>query len=160
MRVVKETLKKAGVVKVTELDRLMFDLNSMSRADGSGAPIELFLGRNVNTFLPHSENKFLSVRRDVERRRKMQVKWMDILGHTSDSDFKKGDWFRVQDQRTGVWSVKGEVDEVRDVQDGGPKSYVIIGESGGQYLRTGRFVKLKLSKANSKVRVDFSVAGG
>ena len=66
MRVVKETLKKAGVVKGADLYRLMFDLNSMSHANGSGAPIELFLGRNVTTFLPNSGNKFLSVKRDFK----------------------------------------------------------------------------------------------
>ena len=66
MRVVKVTLKKAGVVKGAELDRLMFDLNSMLCGDGSGAPIELLLGRNFNTFLPNSGNKFLSVKRDFK----------------------------------------------------------------------------------------------
>ena len=62
VRVVKQTMKKAGVVKGAELDRLMFDLNCMSCGDGSGASIELFLGRNVNTFLHNSGNKFLSVK--------------------------------------------------------------------------------------------------
>ena len=59
-----------------------------------------------------------------------------------------------------VWIVKREVEEVRDVQDGGSKSYVILGESGGRYLQNGKFVKLHLSKAKSKVRVAFSLAGG
>ena len=52
VRVVKETMKKAGVVKGVALDKLLFDLNSMSRGDGSGAPVEIFVGRTVNTCCP------------------------------------------------------------------------------------------------------------
>ena len=55
-----------------------------------------------------------------------------------------------------MWNIKGEVDEVRDVQEGGPKSYVVMGESGGRYLRNGKFVKLRLSKAKQLIKVTFS----
>ena len=54
VRVVKETLKKTKVVKGAALDRALFVLNSMSRADSNGSPVDLFLGRNVNTFLPNA----------------------------------------------------------------------------------------------------------
>ena len=37
---------------------------------------------------------------------------------------------------------------------------MIVGESGGCYLRNGRYVKLCLSKARKRVNVAFSVAGG
>ena len=90
--------------------------------------------RTVNTKLPNSGNKILNVKRDMETRKKMQGMWMDRLGCTSDLDFKKGDNVRVQDQKTGVWSIMGKVEEVRDVQEGGPKLYVILGESGGRYF--------------------------
>ena len=38
---------------------------------------------------------------------------------------------------------------------GGPKSYMIAGENGGHYLRNGRFVKLRITKARTRVRVAF-----
>ena len=50
-------MKKAGVTKGVALDKMLFDLNSMSRGDGSGAPVEIFLGRTVNTLLPNSGAK-------------------------------------------------------------------------------------------------------
>ena len=55
-----------------------------------------------------------------------------------------------------VWNIKGEIEEVREVQVGGPKSYVVLGETGGRYLRNGKFVKIRISKARAKVRVTFS----
>ena len=65
-------MKKTKVVKGAALDRLLFDLNSISRADVSGAPVDLFLGRNVITSLPNAGNKFLSIRREVEKRKNLQ----------------------------------------------------------------------------------------
>ena len=44
VHVVKETLKKTKVVKGAALDRVPVDLNSMSIADGSALPVDLFLG--------------------------------------------------------------------------------------------------------------------
>ena len=52
--------------------------------------------------------------------------------------------------------MKGEIEEVREVQVGSPKSYVVAGETGGKYLRNGKFVKLRITKARAKVRVAFS----
>ena len=118
--------------------------------------MEIFLGRTVNTLLPNSGAKYLNMKRDVEGRKKMQVRWMDKLGRTSITDYKKGDLVRVQDQKTGVWNIKGEIDEVREVQEGGPKSYVVLGEAGGKYLRNGKFVKIRISKAKRRLRVTFS----
>ena len=119
----------------------MFDLNSMSCADGSGAPVDLFLGRNVNTFLPNAGNKFISMRRKVEKRKNIQENWMKKLGRVSGSDFKIGDLVCVHDTKTGVRSIKGEIEEVVD-HDGGSKTYSVLGEKGEQYLRNGRFIKL------------------
>ena len=86
----------------------------------------------------------------------MQVKWMDQLGRVSSTDYKKGDLVRVQDPKSGVWNIKGEIEEVREVQVGGPKSYVVASDSGGKYLRNRKFVKLRITKARAKVRVAFS----
>ena len=88
-------MKKAGVTKGVALEKLIFDLNSMSRGDGSGTPVEIFLGRPVNTFLPNLGAKYINMKSDVEKRKKMQVKWMDRLGRVSTTDYKKGDLVRV-----------------------------------------------------------------
>ena len=123
--------------------------------------MEFFLGRNVNTFLHNAGNKCLSIRREVEKRRKLQVKWMEKLGRASDLDFKPGDLVRVQDTRNGVWSIKGEVEEVKDHHgEVVSKTYVVLGDSGGRYLRNGHFHKLRMSKAGQQVHVTFSVAWG
>ena len=156
VRVLKETLKKSGVTKGAALEKIVFDLNSMSRGDGSGAPIEIFLGRQVNSSLPNAGSKFIQMKKEVEKRKKMQSRWMDRLGRCSNTDFKEGDQIRAQDPKTGVWNLKGEIKEIREHQVGGAKSYVIEGENGGQYLRNGRYIKLRISKAKIRVRVAFS----
>ena len=68
----KEVMRKAGVSKGVELDRIMFDLNSMARGDGTGTQIEIFLGRAVNTTLPNHGGNFLIIMRDIEGRKKVQ----------------------------------------------------------------------------------------
>ena len=156
MRVLKETMKKSGVTKGAALEKLVFDLNSMNRGDGSGTPVDIFLGRQVNTSLPNAGSKFINMKKEVEKRKKMQGRWMDRLGRCSSTDFKEGDLVRVQDPKSGVWNIKGEIQEVREHQVGGSKSYMIAGENGGQYLRNGRYVKLRISKAKVRVKVAFS----
>ena len=106
---IKETLKKTGVVRGADLERMMFDLNSMSHADGSGAPVDLFLGRIVSTFLPNAGNKFISMRKEVEKRKSLQENWMKKLGRVSSSEFKIGDLVHVQDMKTGMWDFKEEL---------------------------------------------------
>ena len=88
VRMIKETLKKTRVVRGADLERMMFDLSSMSCADGSGAPVDFFLGRNVNTFLPNAGNKFISMRKEVEKRKSLQENWMKKLRRVSSSEFK------------------------------------------------------------------------
>ena len=160
----KECLKKVGPVTGHKLEKVMFDLNSMSRSDKSGSPLDLFLGRSVNTMLPNAGNKVVNMRREVEKRKEQQGRWMRRLGRVSRTDFKVGDKVRVQDVRSGEWGLKGEVAEVIS-HDGGSLTYRIEGEEGGSYLRNGRFVKLRLSKAKAICHVTFespvsSCAGG
>ena len=65
-----------GAVSGAKLEKVLFELNSMSRADKTGAPIDLFLGRSVNSLLPNAGNKVISMKKEVERRRCQQEKWM------------------------------------------------------------------------------------
>ena len=72
--VIKETLKKTGAVSGAKFERVMFDLNAMSRADKSGAPIDLFLARNVNSFLPNAGNKVISMKKEEVSAREVDEK--------------------------------------------------------------------------------------
>ena len=137
-----------------KLEKKMFELNSMSHADKSGAPVDMFLGRSVNSLLPNAGNKVLKMRKEVERRKESQSRWMRRLGRTTASDFKRGDKVRVQNSRTGEWDLKGEVSDVIS-HDGGSLTYSVIGDEGGTYLRNGRFIKLRLSKARKICHVTF-----
>ena len=60
---IKECLKKTGAVSGAKLEKVMFELNSMSRADKTGDPIDLFLGRSVNSLLPNAGNKIISIKK-------------------------------------------------------------------------------------------------
>ena len=137
----------------------MFELNSMSRQDKTGAPVDLFLGRSVNSLLPNAGNKIVSIKKEVEKRKVQQGKWMRWFGRTSSSDFKKGDKVRLQNTRSGEWDLKGVVDEVIS-HDGGSLTYSVMGETGGTYLRNGRYIKLRISKARKVHHVTFSCSVG
>ena len=131
--VIKETMKKTGAVSGAKLERVMFELNAMSWADKSGAPIDLFLARSMNSFLPNAGNKVISIKKEVERRRCQQERWMKRLGRVSSTEFKPGDLVRLQNAKTGEWDVTGEVEQVIS-HDGGSKTYTVMGEQGGSVL--------------------------
>ena len=80
---IKETMKKTGVVTGVKLEKMMFQLSCMSRADWSGAPFDLFLSRNVNFYLPNAWGKVISLKKEVERRLSLQSKQMKHLGRVS-----------------------------------------------------------------------------
>ena len=59
------------------------------------------------------------------KKKKLQVKRMERLGRLSDSNFRPGDLVLVQDTKSGVWSIKSEVEKVKDHQgEVGSKTYV------------------------------------
>ena len=80
---------------------------------------------------------------------------MKRLGRGSSEKFVVGHAVRLQDVRSGQWSLKGTLAEVVE-HDGSPsKTYEIDGEDGGRYLRNGQFVKLWISKARKRKVVSF-----
>ena len=78
--VIKTMLKKTGPLEGAALDKLMFSLNSMSRESGAGAPLDHFLQHNVQSQLPNASNKVFSLRKELERRKAEQDRWMRRLG--------------------------------------------------------------------------------
>ena len=63
---------------------------------------------------------------------------------------------RMQNQHTGQWSVKGTVSDVIEHDSGNSKTYMVSTEEGGNYLRNGKLIKLRLSKLKSKKKVSFA----
>ena len=90
----------------------MFSLNAMSRESGAGVPLDHFLQRNVRSQLPNTANKMISFRREMERCKAEQEKWMKKLGQGSCTAYQVGDLVHVQNQHTGQWSIKVSVAEV------------------------------------------------
>ena len=153
--VVKNMLKKTGAVKGEKLDKLMFNLNSMSRESGAGSPLDHFLGRSVRSLLPNSSLKVISFRKEIERRKLEQQRWMKRIGRGSSTAFQVGDKVRVQNALTGKWSVKGTIGEVIEHDGGESKSYKVVSEDGAEYHRNGRFIKIRISKLKAQRRVRF-----
>ena len=116
--VIKQMLKKTGPVKGRELEKLMFSLNAMSRESGAGAPLDHFLQRNVRSQLPNAANKMISFRKEIERRKAEQEKWIRKPRRGSCTAYQVGYQVWVQNQHTGQWSIKGSMAEVVE-HDGG-----------------------------------------
>ena len=81
------------------------------------------------------------------------------MGRTSSADFKKGDKVCLQNTKSGEWDLKGVVDEVIS-HDGGSLTYSVVGESHGTYLRNGRYINLRVSKARKHHHETFSCSVG
>ena len=148
-------LKKTGAVKGEKLEKLMFSLNAMSRESGAGSPLDHFLGRSVKSQLPNSSLKVISFRKEIERRKLEQEKWMKRIGRGSSTAYQVGDKVRVQNALTGKWSVKGTIGEVIEHDGGESKSYKVVSEEGAEYHRNGRFIKIRISKLKAQRRVRF-----
>ena len=79
---------------------------------------------------------------------------MKKLGRVSSTEFKIRDLVRLQNAKTREWDMKGDVEQVIS-QDGGSNTYTVLGDQGGQYLRNGRFKKLRVTKAKKLLHVTF-----
>ena len=124
-------MNKCGAKKGKELEKLLFQLNAMSRDSGAGAPVDHFLGRNVKTLLPNAGNKVLSFRRELERRKQEQGRWMRRLGRGGSEAYEMGDAVRVQDTQSGQWSLKGVISDVIEHDDSTSKTYQVTADNGG-----------------------------
>ena len=81
----------------------------------------------------------------------MQQKTADKLGRRSKDHFKIGDKVLCQDMKTMKWTIRGEVVESREAEDGSVRSFIIKTESGRSTLRNSRHIKFQVPK-----RVSFS----
>ena len=121
---VKTLIKKTGDKNGLMLDKRLWELNAMNRADGSGSPLELLMGRTVNSGLPNNGGKSVNLVRDREMRRRAQERWRRKLGRVSKEEFMIGDLVSLHHIKSKKWNIKGMVDEIREVQEGEAKSYL------------------------------------
>ena len=83
----------------------------------------------------------------------MQQKTAEKLGRRSKDDFKVGDRVLCQDMKSMKWTIRGEVIESREAEDGSVRSFIIRTEMGRTTLRNARHIKFQ---AQAPKRVSFA----
>ena len=61
----------------------------------------------------------------IAKRAEVQKKTAEKLGRRSKDDFKTGDKVLCQDMRSMKWSIKGEIVEGREADDGSKRNFII-----------------------------------
>ena len=79
----------------------------------------------------------------IAKRSEVQQRITDRLGHRSKDDFHVGDRVLCQDMKTMKWSIKGEVMEAREADDGSARSFIVRTEMGRTTLRNSRHLKFQ-----------------
>ena len=92
--------------------------------------MERFYGRSVRTYQPELVKKKINHQQLIAARAEMQKKMAAKLGRRSKDDFKEGDQVVCQDMTTKRWTIKGEIVEGREAEDGSVRSFIIKTESG------------------------------
>ena len=82
----------------------------------------------------------------IAKRSEVQQKVADRLGRRSKDDFKLGDKVLAQNMKTMKWTIRGEVVESSEADDGSTRSFVIRTESGRSTLRNARHLKFQAQK--------------
>ena len=70
------------------------------------------------------------------------------MGRRSKDDFHLGDKVLAQNMKTRKWTIRGEVVESRQAEDGSTRSFVIKTESGRCTLRNASHLKFQALKKN------------
>ena len=79
----------------------------------------------------------------IAKRSEVQQRITDRLGRRSKDDFHVGDRVLCQDMKTMKWSIKGEVMEAREAEDGSARSFIVRTEMGRTTLRNSRHIKFQ-----------------
>ena len=133
-----------------ELNRLVFKLNCHVTS-GQGSALERFFGRNVGTYQMELVKRKINHAQLIAKISEMQQKTVDKLGRCSKDDFKIGDKVLCQDMKSMKWTIRGQVVESREAEDGSVHSFIIRTESGRSTLRNKRHIKWQAPK-----RVSFA----
>ena len=73
----------------------------------------------------------------------MKKKTAEKLGRRSKDDFLVGDKLVCQDMTTRRWTIKGEIVEGREAEDGTVRSFIIKTDSGRTTIRNSRHIKFQ-----------------
>ena len=112
-----ERMGRKGVLSQDELNRLVFKLNSHVTS-GQGSALQRFVGRNVGTYQMELVKRKIDHAKLIAKRSEVQQKVADRLGRRSKDDFKLGDKVLAQNMKTMKWTIRGEVVESREADDG------------------------------------------
>ena len=128
-------------------------MSETERAGGYGSPISLFLGRNVRSPLPNSENRKIDVQANLKKKEERVEKWASKKNKQYNREsLDIGDKVVIKDNKSGKWNVSGVIIDARHsvltrngnkapVTPKDARSVIIAADNGGQYLCNKRFVK-------------------
>ena len=133
------------VLNQDELNRWIFKLNSHVTS-GQGSALERFFGRNVGTYQMELFKRKINHAQLIAKRSEMQQKTAEKLGRRSKDHFKVGDKVLCQNMKTMKWTIRGEVVESREAEDGSVRSFIVKTESGRSTLRNARHLKFQIPK--------------
>ena len=80
----------------------------------------------------------------IAKRSEMQQKTAEKLGRCSKDHFKVGDKVLCQNMKTMKWTIRGEVMESREAEDGSVRSFIVKTERGRSTLRNSRHLKFQI----------------
>ena len=118
--------------------------------------MNIFLGRNVRTSIPNSQNRKTDIEENIRRREERVKKWAEKSGKKYNRElFNLGDKVMIKNMKSGKYDIEGTVEDSREeivTRNGGmqpaavgdSRSYVIHGTEGGVYLRNCKFIKKKI----------------
>ena len=78
------------------------------------------------------------------KRSEMQQKTAEKLGRRSKDQFQVGDKVLCQNMKTMKWTIRGEVMESREAEDGSVRSFIVKTERGRSTLRNSRHLKFQI----------------
>ena len=80
----------------------------------------------------------------IAKRSEMQQKTAEKLGRRSKDQFQVGDKVLCQNMKTMKWTIRGEVMESREAEDGSVRSFIVKTERGRSTLRNSRHLKFQI----------------
>ena len=131
---------RKGVISQDELNCLVLKLNSHI-TPGQGSALQ-------RTYQLELVKRKIDHAKLIAKRSEVQQKVADRLGRRSKDDFHLGDKVLAQNMKTRKWTIRGEVVESRQAEDGSTRSFVIKTESGRCTLRNARHLKFQALKKN------------
>ena len=127
VRTLKEILAKHGNnLSQLQLSELVFAINSRNQMD-QGSAVTRFLGRGVRGNLPNSLDRDINWQEQVAARGEARQKRVEKRGRTVGKKevFSVGEKIKLQNLKTKIWNIDGEIVNVRTAADGTICSYDI-----------------------------------